>query len=255
MDQRRRRAGRSGSAFEEGSASTRPEDANAGTPIGRRLVLGGLGLAVAGTLFGEVAANAIGQALRPVAQAGGSGLADLLPGAERFQLYTVTGSYPDIPADRWRLAVGGLVKRPYELTFSELQALPSRAMTKTFVCVTGWQVPGVHWVGVPLEDLVRRAGPLGEGKALRFTSYDGVYTESLTLDQAARPDIIVAYEMLGGPITRDHGGPVRLYVPPMYGYKSIKWLRSIEVTDRVEPGYWEHYGYSVNAWIGRSNGI
>ena len=60
--------------------------------------------------------------------------------------------------------------------------------------------------------------------------------------------------MEGGDISAEHGGPVRLYVAPMYGYKSIKWLDTIELTDRVEPGYWEHYGYDVDGWVGRSNG-
>ena len=74
------------------------------------------------------------------------------------------------------------------------------------------------------------------GRALSFHSFDGADTESLTLDQARRPDVIVAYEMLGAPVTRDHGGPVRLYVAPMYGYKSLKWLDGIQVTDHVDPG-------------------
>ena len=91
--------------------------------------------------------------------------------------------------------------------------------------------------------------------ALHFTSFDGVYTESLTLDQARLPNVIVAYQMLGGPVTREHGGPVRLYVAPMYGYKSIKWLSTISVVDSVEPGYWEDNGYAVDAWIGQSNGL
>ena len=76
----------------------------------------------------------------------------------------------------------------------------------------------------------------------------------LTLDQARRPDVIVAYRMLGAPITSEHGGPVRLYVAPMYGYKSLKWLSAIRVVDDVQPGYWEQNGYAVDAWIGSSNG-
>ncbi len=60
--------------------------------------------------------------------------------------------------------------------------------------------------------------------------------------------------MLGGPITAEHGGPVRLYVAPMYGYKSLKWLSEIRVVDKVEPGFWEQNGYAVNAWVGASNG-
>ena len=66
--------------------------------------------------------------------------------------------------------------------------------------------------------LLDRAGVQPSAKALRFESFDGLYTESLTLAEATRPDVIVAYSMLGGPVSREHGGPVRLYVAPMYGY-------------------------------------
>ena len=85
---------------------------------------------------------------------------------------------------------------------------------------------------------------------MRLTSFDGTYTESLTLDQARLPDVIVALEMLGGPVSHNHGGPVRLYVAPMYGYKSVKWLNGIELTAKVVPGYWEHRGYSINGFVG-----
>jgi DMSO/TMAO reductase YedYZ molybdopterin-dependent catalytic subunit len=112
----------------------------------------------------------------------------------------------------------------------------------------------VHWTGVPLGHLLDEAGVTAGAVALRFFSFDGVYTESLTLDQARLPDVIIAYRMLGAPVTREHGGPVRLYVPEMYGYKSIKWLQRISVVDQVVPGYWEDEGYAVNGWVGRSNG-
>ena len=72
--------------------------------------------------------------------------------------------------------------------------------------------------------------------------------------QARRDDVIVAYELEHKPISSDHGGPVRLYVAPMYGYKSCKWLSGIEVVDHVIPGYWENLGYDVDGWVGRSNG-
>ncbi len=72
--------------------------------------------------------------------------------------------------------------------------------------------------------------------------------------EARRSDVIVAYEMLGAPITSDHGGPVRMYIAPMYGYKSTKWLRSISVVTTPLPGFWELNGYDVEGWIGRSNG-
>ena len=60
--------------------------------------------------------------------------------------------------------------------------------------------------------------------------------------------------MLDAPVTHDHGGPVRLFVASMYGYKSIKWLGGIELTDNVVPGYWENRGYDIDAFVGESNG-
>ncbi|MDQ3107123.1 MAG: molybdopterin-dependent oxidoreductase, partial [Actinomycetota bacterium] len=82
----------------------------------------------------------------------------------------------------------------------------------------------------------------------------GVYTESLTLEQARRDDVLVVYEMEGKPISAAHGGPVRLLMAPMYGYKSIKWLDRVEVVDEVVPGFWEERGYDIDAWVGTSNG-
>jgi len=115
-------------------------------------------------------------------------------------------------------------------------------------------VPGVHWEGVRLATLLDRAGVEPGQQAVRFTSYDGTYTESLTLTQARRDDVLVVDTLDGKPIGRAHGGPVRLLVAPMYGYKSCKWLSTIEVTERLEPGYWEKFGYDQNAWVGHSNG-
>ena len=97
--------------------------------------------------------------------------------------------------------------------------------------------------------MLDRAGLKEGAVALSFDSYDNADTESLTLDQARLPDVIVAYSMLGAPITTEHGGPVRLYVAPMFGYKSLKWLSGIRVVDQVEPGFWEQNGYPVDGWI------
>ena len=105
-----------------------------------------------------------------------------------------------------------------------------------------------------LSRLLDAAGVRSQAAAVRFTCFDGTYTESLTLDQARRSDILVALRMQDKDIGHDHGGPVRLYVAPMYFYKSAKWLSGITVTDKVEPGYWEHLGYDVDAWVGHSNG-
>jgi len=182
-------------------------------------------------------------------------LTTIVPIGDHFRFYTVTDGFPKrAPAD-YRLTVDGLVDKPFTLTYDELRALPATMLTKDFQCVTGWRVPKVHWTGVKLADLLDKAGVQPAAQALRFVSFDGVYTESLTLDEARRDDVIVAYDMDGKPLSSDHGGPARLYVAPMYGYKSCKWLSGIQVVDRVVPGYWESVGdYDVEAWVGRSNG-
>ena len=67
------------------------------------------------------------------------------------------------------------------------------------------------------------------------------------MEQAIRDDVLVATSMFGEPVTREHGGPVRLYVAPMYGYKSLKWMSGIEVVDYEAPVYWSARGYDTDA--------
>jgi DMSO/TMAO reductase YedYZ molybdopterin-dependent catalytic subunit len=224
-----------------------------GAPVGRRVVLGLLGAGAAGVLFGARVQDWLERAVGPLIAKDGTGLASLLP-IGRFRIYDVTGSGPSRSHADWKVHVSGLVDAPFSLTYDELRALPPTRLTRDFQCVTGWRVHDVEWVGVRLSDLLDRAGVQDSARALRIHSFDGAYTESLTLTQARRPDVIVAYRLDGDDISDAHGGPARLYVAPMYGYKSLKWLDRIEVVDRVRPGYWEVRGYDVDAWVGRSNG-
>ncbi len=152
------------------------------------------------------------------------------------------------------LTVDGLVDRPATYTLDSLKALPQTRMVRDVQCVTGWRVPETPFEGVRLSALLDAAGVRPGAKAIRFTCFDGAYSESLTLEQARRPDVLVATRMRDEPLAHAHGGPVRLYVAPMYFYKSAKWLSGITVTDSVRPGYWEELGYDVDAWVGRSNG-
>jgi DMSO/TMAO reductase YedYZ molybdopterin-dependent catalytic subunit len=227
------------------------KDAGAGAPVGRRVVLGMLGIGAVGVAVGSSVQSVVDDALAPV----GRRFSGIVPAAGGgFRFYSVVDEVkPRTPAN-YRLTVSGMVKTPRTFGFAELQALPQTRMTEEFHCVTGWTVPNVPWQGVALADLLDRVGVSPNAKALRFHSFDGAYTESLTMAQARRRDMLVATSMLGGPITHDHGGPVRLYVAPMYGYKSIKWLGGIEAVDKVVPGYWEQRGYDVDAWINASNG-
>ena len=221
-----------------------------GTPIGRRFFLGLVGVGAVGVATGSTISNWWQQ----LAKRDPTGLTAVFPGGGGWRYYTVTGDYPSRTTADYRLQVHGLVDTPFTLTYDELAALPPTRLDRDFQCVTGWRVLGVKWQGVRLSDLLDRAGVQSGGTALRLTSFDGAYTESLTMEQARRKDVMVAYQLDRKPISSDHGGPVRLYVAPMYGYKSVKWLDGIEVIDKVIPGYWEERGYSIDAWVGRSNG-
>jgi DMSO/TMAO reductase YedYZ molybdopterin-dependent catalytic subunit len=224
-----------------------------GTPVGRRVFLGLAAFGVSGVLWGAKAAGFMERLLAPVAVKDGTGILGLLP-TGRFRIYSVIGTLPSRAATEWRLTVDGLADQPYSIGWDELLAMPPAELTKDFQCVTGWRVPQVKWKGVRLADVIARAAPQAAATAVEIESFDGVYTETLRLDQARRDDVIVAYEMEGKPISAAHGGPVRLYVAPMYGYKSLKWLQRITLVARPEPGYWEQQGYDVDAWIGKSNG-
>ena len=214
-------------------------------PIGRRVVLGILGLGAVGVVTGSAIQGRVDSFLAPLRSAG---LGGFIPGSGEFQYYTITGGFPSAPAD-YRLRVGGLVDHPLALTVDDLRSLPVTRLDREFQCVTGWRVDHVHWVGVSLVALAAHAGMTSRAQAFQFSSFDGAYTESLTVEQAHQSGAIIAYSMLGAPVTQSHGGPVRLYVPSMFGYKSIKWLSGIEAVETAAPGYWEQNGYPVDGWI------
>jgi DMSO/TMAO reductase YedYZ molybdopterin-dependent catalytic subunit len=225
-----------------------------GTPVGRRVVLGMLGLGAAGVAVGGAVQDRLDTVLASVSAKDPTGVTGLLPGGGGFRFYSVSDSIPHRGEADYRLTVDGLVERPASYRLSDLRALPQTRLVRDVQCVTGWRVPKTAFSGVRLSALLDAAGVRAEGTALRLTCFDGVYTESLTLAQARRSDMLVALTMNDRPVTAAHGGPVRLYAAPMYFYKSAKWLAGITVTKDVEPGYWERYGYDVDAWVGRSNG-
>jgi DMSO/TMAO reductase YedYZ molybdopterin-dependent catalytic subunit len=214
-------------------------------------VLGLLGVGAAGVLGGRWLGDGLARVLAPIQQHDPTGLTSLIPLGNTFRFYSVTGSVPRPSAVDYRLDVSGLVTNPASYSLAELQALPQTQLVRDFQCVTGWSVPQVHWQGVALSVLLDRARPSATATAVRFRSFDGTYTESLPLDQARRPDVLAALQMLGGPVSHDHGGPVRVYAGGMYGYKSTKWLSGIELTHGEVPGYWETRGYPLDGNIGQ----
>ncbi len=215
--------------------------------IGRAGFLGLLGVGAAGLFYGRNVQDYLGRVVPQQLQA-------IIP-TSGWRIYTIGNSIPNIPPATYRLAVGGMVATPRSFTLADLHSLKRVEQISTFHCVTGWSVKNVHWAGVRIKDLLAEVQPRSGATAMRFTSAEPEYNDSLTLDQALLDDVMLAYEMDGGPLSRPHGAPLRLVIPEMYGYKNVKWVTQIELLPHPEAGFWEHHGYDADAWVGRSNGF
>jgi sulfoxide reductase catalytic subunit YedY len=122
-------------------------------------------------------------------------------------------------------------------------------MVSDFHCVTGWSVFRITWEGVRLSELLK-AADFEEAPVIVFHSGDGAYTDSLTWEQAQHPEVILAYQMEGRPLPQLQGGPLRLVIPHMYGYKSVKWVEALSATNDIDyRGYWEERGYPTDAFL------
>ncbi|GAA2554732.1 MULTISPECIES: molybdopterin-dependent oxidoreductase [Streptomyces] len=220
-----------------------------GSPVGRRVLLGALGVATAPTLQ-----RGLESLLAAASGKDPTGLTGLLPNGGGFRSYSVTSSVPRRNAETCRLPVDGLVERPTAYTLAGLRALPQTRLVRDVQCVTGRRVPRTPFEGVRLSRLPDAAGVRPAAGAVRLTRFDGAYSESLTPDQARRADVLVALRVRDEDLGHAHGGPVRLYAAPMHFYQSAKWLPGITVTEDAEPGYWEERGYDTDARVGRSNG-
>ncbi len=218
-------------------------------PYGRRAFLGLLAGGVSALAWAGPASGIFS----PITSQFSQLLGNLLP-IGGWRIYTVSGSMPLFDEGTWRLEITGLVDRPVSLTYAQLRSLPRAEQVTDFHCVTGWSVANVRWAGVRFADLLALARPTATAKAIRFVSLENPYQDSLTLDQALVPDVMLAYELDGKPLSRAHGAPARVVIPEMYGYKGVKWLSRMELVDRQPTGYWEGLGYDQNAWVGRSNG-
>ena len=186
--------------------------------------------------------------------AGGAGA--VLVGKQLFGTYTggwryntVESPTPKFDPASYRLTVDGLVAEPFTLTYEELRALPSVRQVSDFHCVEGWGVNDVRWDGVRVQTIIDRARPSSNAGFVTFHSLDGVYRDSLTMPQALLPDVLIAYDMDGEPLSQDHGLPLRLVMPRMFGYKGPKWVTRIEFRSLRDTGYWEERGWRMDAWI------
>ncbi len=219
--------------------------------VGRAGFLGLVGAGVATLFYGKQISSVTSAVTKPFADA--TGLSHIVP-SSGWRIYTVADTMPVFDRASWRLKVDGLVGRPLELSYDQLLALPKVEQVSTFHCVTGWIVDGVHWGGVRFHDLLASARPLPGAHAAHFVSSEFPYDDYLALDDLSLPDVMLAYEMDGKPLPQEHGAPVRVVIPDMYGYKNVKWVEQITLVSKQGAGYWEQRGYDVNAWVGRSNG-
>ena len=154
------------------------------------------------------------------------------------------GEQPAVSTDTWRLEVGGLVETPLDLSWAAFQALEQSTRVSDIHCVTTWSRYDNKWKGVATRDLLDLAMPKMQASHVMLTSYDG-YTTNLPLADFAAEDAILATAWEDLPLTREHGGPMRLIVPHLYLWKSAKWLRRIDLMPADAAGFWERNGYSM----------
>ena len=151
---------------------------------------------------------------------------------------------------RWTLEIKGNIDHLATLSIEEVRKLASTDITADFHCVTRWTRFDLNWSGVPFKKIMELAKPRPSVKFVVFHSFDK-YTTNVALDDVRRDKVIVATKLENNEIPPEHGGPIRMILPHLYGWKSAKFLTAIEFVDKDEPGFWETRGYSNRArpWI------
>ncbi len=154
------------------------------------------------------------------------------------------GSVPQFDPQKWNLRLYGLVGSPLVLNWEEFNALPGIQRTSDFHCVTRWSRFDNRWDGVALRELLVRVKPKPEAAYVLVHAEQG-FTANLPLADLDREDVLLATHHDGEPLTAEHGYPVRLIVPHLYAWKSVKWVRGMEFLDHDQPGFWEQNGYHM----------
>jgi len=152
------------------------------------------------------------------------------------------GFKPDFNPKTWRLRVHGEVKNPQEFTFEQLLKLPKTVITADFHCVTHWSKYDVPWGGVRFVDLCEIVQPTDAAAFVITECADG-YTTNNPLEELWDEKVLLAYELDGAPLPREHGWPVRMMIPHLYAWKGGKFVRGLRFQDGDEPGFWETRGY------------
>ena len=154
--------------------------------------------------------------------------------------------------ESWEIEVTGLCEKPQIFTWQDLQSLPKSYADARLTSVTRWSVGG-KWGGVKLSDILDAVGADTEVKFVRFWSYRKIYDTSIPIEIARKERTLLAWEFDGEYLTEDYGGPVRAFVPYLWGYKSAKSVVKIELMDHYVPGFWEKRGYTDEAKIEAGN--
>ncbi|MBI4337202.1 MAG: sulfite oxidase-like oxidoreductase [Chloroflexi bacterium] len=162
---------------------------------------------------------------------------------DKFPVLTY-GPTPRIDLKSWRFRIFGLVEQEVALTWTQFTALPARAITADFHCVTQWSRLNNAWEGVAFTELLKLVGRRPEALFVMVHCYGG-YTTNLPLATLTDDTVLFAYKHDGKPLPPEHGGPLRLVVPKRYGWKSAKWVNGLEFMGHNEAGFWEQRGYHM----------
>lgn len=154
------------------------------------------------------------------------------------------GSIPRFDAEAWDFRIHGLVETPLRFSWKEFNALPKIRHVSDFHCVTRWSRFDNAWDGVAVRELLRRANPKPQASHVLIHAEQG-YTANLAIADLDREEVLLATHHDGQPLPLDHGYPLRLIVPHLYAWKSVKWVRSFEILDHDVAGFWEQNGYHM----------
>jgi DMSO/TMAO reductase YedYZ molybdopterin-dependent catalytic subunit len=182
------------------------------------------------------------------------GMPQVPPEQKVFESWPVLdlGEQPVIPLDRWELRVEGAVEEPLRLRWDDFLALPQVEDQSDFHCVTGFSRLDMTWRGVRFETVAALARPTSEATHVMVHASDG-YSTNLPLEEALKPDVLLAHAVDGAPLPTEHGGPVRVVTPQLYAWKGAKWVSKLEFTTHDRRGYWEIRGYSNTAYPWRED--
>jgi len=154
------------------------------------------------------------------------------------------GSVPVFDRAAWDFRVYGLVEAALQLSWEEFNALPKIQRESDFHCVTRWSRFDNQWDGVAMKELLHRARPKAAATHVLVHAEQG-FTANVPLADLDRDEVLLATHHDGQPLTPDHGYPLRLIIPHLYAWKSVKWVRGLELLDHDAPGFWEQNGYHM----------